>query len=239
MVSPSSVPWRGTVSSGSGGRTGSPAGSTPVPAAVPDSLEVPRGPPIPPTGPHGVPGGCWWDTWLGLRVRRSCAHLGQRPGEAEGTPSHPCPVPVPRACWEEAEIRGGFYSLQEFIQLVSDFSSTEWVLNSYKLLRVLGSITTNLTKQTDEEEKQKKKKKKQRNNLEKQEENPQLFHVSLNIFIYNNHNILVCIVKKHRPKQYAMVRTKQHLQFKILTEIIIKKKKKQKTKPSPERTEVW
>lgn len=38
--------------------------------------------------------------------------------------------------WEEAEIPGGFYSLQEFIQLVSDFSSTEGVLNSYKLLRV-------------------------------------------------------------------------------------------------------
>ena len=31
---------------------------------------------------------------------------------------------------------GDFYGLQEFIQLVSDFSSTEWVLNSYKLLRV-------------------------------------------------------------------------------------------------------
>lgn len=46
------------------------------------------------------------------------------------------------------------------------------------------------------------------------------FSTSLNIFIYNNHNILVCIVKKHCPKPYAMVVTKQHLQFKILTEII-------------------
>lgn len=52
--------------------------------------------------------------------------------------------------------------------------------------------------------------------------------MSLNIFIYNNHNILVCIVKKHRPKQSAMVITKQHLQFKILTEIIIKKKSTKK-----------
>lgn len=36
--------------------------------------------------------------------------------------------------------------------------------------------------------------------------------MSLNIFIYNNHNILVCIGKEHWPKQYVMVTTK-HLQF--------------------------
>lgn len=54
--------------------------------------------------------------------------------------------------------------------------------------------------------------------------------MSLNIFIYNNHNILVCIVKKHRPKPYAMVITKQHLQFKILTEITKKKIKQNQNK---------
>lgn len=36
--------------------------------------------------------------------------------------------------------------------------------------------------------------------------------MSLNIFIYNNHNILVRIGKGHWPKQYVMVTTK-HLQF--------------------------
>lgn len=42
--------------------------------------------------------------------------------------------------------------------------------------------------------------------------------MSLNIFIYNNHNILVRIVKQHCKKVLAMVTTKQHLQFIVWTQ---------------------
>lgn len=58
--------------------------------------------------------------------------------------------------WEEAEIPGGVYSLREFIQLVSDFSPTEGVLNSYKLLRVNYSQSNEQTKGGEKKGKKKK-----------------------------------------------------------------------------------
>lgn len=59
---------------------------------------------------------------------------------------------------KKAGIPGDFYSLQEFIHLVSDFSSTEGMLNSYKLLWVNYSQSKEQTNKRGQKKKEKKKK---------------------------------------------------------------------------------
>lgn len=94
-------------------KDGEPGRTYPGPelTAIPESPEAPVGTPHPtrrepavtPLSPRGaLLGGCWWDTRLGLTVKNSCAPprtlpkgRWQRPREAEGTPSPPCPGPHP------------------------------------------------------------------------------------------------------------------------------------------------
>lgn len=170
---PLAVPTPGP-SSGQGPRG---FGSVPLQAQLSPQGLV--GTPMPPT--HGDPAvpkatghclGCWAGTGLGLPVKNSCATSAcqgdtDRPRGWRGHHHFLAQVLVPQTHramgWEKAAIPGDFYSLQEFIQLVSDFSSTEGVLNSYKLLRVNYSQSN---KQTNKQKGEKKGKK--RNNLEKQ-----------------------------------------------------------------------
>lgn len=118
------------------GEDGELGGTYPSPelTATPESPEVPEGTPHPtrpepvvsPLSPRArgswwgaLLGGCWWDTRLGRTVN-SCVPPPapprgpqQRRREAEGTPSPPCPGAHPSGSWEEAEILGEIYSLQE------------------------------------------------------------------------------------------------------------------------------
>lgn len=110
------------------GRTGVPSNPRGASGHLPSPPPPARGGPTVPRGTRPLAGSAAGGMLVGHTTPWTLPRgRWQRPRVAEGTGL---------AGWEEAETLGGFYSLQEFIQLDSDFSSTEWVLNSYKLLRV-------------------------------------------------------------------------------------------------------
>lgn len=158
-VCPGSVPPRGRVPSSSRGRMGSSVGRTPVQSSQQPrrAQRCQRGPPIPPAlSPwcphcplgHAGAGGerCWEDAggtrgWDGRSI--AVCHLQPHQGDLSrdggrrrGHRHLPAQVPIPRGVGRKQRSLERFTVYKKFIQLVSDFSSTEWVLNSYRLLRV-------------------------------------------------------------------------------------------------------